>query len=68
LPQLRLLEQEADNIILRTDKFYFCAIIIPNYAKHYLHPRIRRPDEVKGALSDLLSAIYQLFIEYFNIK
>ena len=47
LSQLRLLEQEADKIILRTDKFYLCAIIILNYAKHYLHPRIRRPDEVK---------------------
>ena len=45
--KLRLLEQEADKIILRTDKFYLCAIIIQNYAKHYLHPRIRRPDEVK---------------------
>jgi len=47
LSQLSLLEQEADTIILRTDKFYLCAIIIQNYAKHYLHPRIRRPDEVE---------------------
>ena len=33
LSQLRHLEQEADKIILRTDKFCLCAIIIQNYAK-----------------------------------
>ena len=47
LSQLRLLDQEADKIILRTDKFYLCAIIIQKYAKHYLHPRIQSPEEVK---------------------
>jgi len=49
LSQLRLLDQEADKIILRTDKFYLCAIIIQKYmySKHYLHPRIQSADEVK---------------------
>jgi len=37
---------EADKIILRTDKFYLCAIIIQKYGKHYLHPRIQSPEEV----------------------
>ena len=47
LSQVWLLDQEADKIILRTDKFYFCAIIIQNYANHYLRLIIQRPDEVK---------------------
>jgi len=66
LSQLRLLEQEADKIILRTNKFYLCAIIIQNYAKHYLHPRIRRPDEVKR----YFLKIYFLNkgIDYININ
>jgi len=55
LSQLRLLDQEADKIILRTDKFYLCAIIIQKDAKQYLHPRIQRPDEVKDIFLKLPS-------------
>jgi len=66
LSQLRLLEQEGDKIILRTDKFYLCAIIIQNYAKHYLHTRIRRLDEVKRYF--LKISLLNKGIDYININ
>jgi hypothetical protein len=47
VPSLRLLDKEADSIVLRTNPMYECACIIQSYTKHYLSPSIDAVDSRK---------------------